>query len=438
MTRLFGTDGLRGVANADLSVEVVVDLGRAAATVLGGGTFLVGGDTRASTDLLTAALAAGLCSAGADVVHLGVIPTAGVAHAAAGAGRPGAVVSASHNPAPDNGIKFFGADGMKLPDAVEDAISECFRDRSWCAPTGGGVGRVSEDGAAVERYLDHLVRSAPAPLEGLRVVLDCGQGAGYRIAPAALTAAGASVDVIGAEPDGTNINDGCGATDLALVASAVVERGADLGVALDGDADRVLAVDASGSIVDGDQVLAITALDRHRAGRLRGGAVVATVMSNLGFHHAMAAAGVTVHETPVGDRYVLEMLRQKDLDVGGEQSGHTLYLDLATTGDGILTALQVCGVVASSGRPLSELAAVVERYPQVLVNVAVADKHRIATAPAVAQAVAAAEARLGDDGRVLLRPSGTENKVRVMVEAASETVARQVAEEIAAVVATAG
>ena len=441
--RLFGTDGLRGVANDDLSVETVTALGRAAATVLGRGhhrpVFVVGGDTRASTDFLGAALVAGLCSAGADVLPLGVVPTGGVAYCTAAAGaEAGAVISASHNPFPDNGVKFFGGDGYKLDDRVEDEIQDCFESQTWSRPTGGDVGRLRPAGDLARRYADHLVAACPAPLGGLRVVLDCANGAAFEIAPRVLEAAGAEVEAIFVSPDGVNVNEGCGSTHVEALAREVVSRHADLGLALDGDADRVLAVDSSGALVDGDQILAITALDRHARGALRGDAVVATVMSNLGFHRAMEKAGVTVYTTKVGDRYVLEALRGNGLEVGGEQSGHVLYLDQATTGDGIVTALQLCGVVSSVGRPLHELAAVVERYPQVLINVGVGDKRAVAASESVKAAVAAVEARLGAEGRVLLRPSGTESKVRVMVEAADEATAREAAEELAVVVRNAG
>lgn len=437
--RLFGTDGLRGVANEDLSVEVVTNLGRAAATVLGQGhgrpVFVVGGDTRASTDLLTAALTAGLCSAGADVVPVGVLPTAGVAYCTTVSNaHAGAVISASHNPAPDNGVKFFGSVGYKLPESVEDAIQACYEARSWSGSSGPAIGRIRPIAGLADRYTEHLLVSCPASLDGLHVVIDCAHGAGYEIAPAVFRAAGAQVDVVCAEPDGNNINAGCGATHTEMLCEEVVVRGADLGLALDGDADRVLAADAKGGLVDGDVILAITALDRHSRGVLKGDGVVVTVMSNLGLLRALERAGVTAHTCQVGDRYVLEALQREGLEVGGEQSGHTLFLDLSTAGDGILTGMQLCAVVARTGLSLAELAAVVEPYPQVLLNVAVSDKRAAMADEQLTRAVAEAELRLGGDGRVLVRPSGTENLVRVMVEAADESTAREIAESLKLVV----
>lgn len=432
-SRLFGTDGLRGVANEDLSPEIVTRLGRASATVLGRMSarplFLVGTDTRASGDLLTAALSAGLHAAGADVAPLGVIPTPGVAWCTVAKGATaGVVISASHNPAEDNGVKFFGPDGLKLRDEVEDEIQACFEDESWSRPL--TMGRSVSAGGLKERYLEHLVASCPLPLEGMRVVLDCANGAAHEIAPQVLLDAGASVEPIFTDPDGLNINDGCGSTHWDALAGEVVARGADLGLALDGDADRLLGVDSTGTLVDGDQVLAITAIDRHGRGVLRGSAVVATVMSNLGMRRALERAGIGLHTVQVGDRYVLEALRERGLEVGGEQSGHTLYLDLATTGDGTLTALQLCSVVVRKGCSLGELASVVERFPQVLESVRVIDKNAVMTAPTLLAVIGAAERRLGRDGRVLVRPSGTESVVRVMVEASELETAHAVSVQL--------
>jgi phosphoglucosamine mutase len=418
--RLFGTDGVRGVANADLTPELALSLASAAARVLGARHAVVGRDTRASGEMLEAAVVAGLTSAGCSVVRLGVVPTPGVAHLARGADL-GVMLSASHNPMPDNGVKLFDASGYKLSDSVEDAVSAAL-DAPWSRPTGAEVGRVTES-AGVEPYVDHLVSTA-ARLDGLRVVVDCANGAASAVAPAALRALGADVVAIHAAPDGLNINEACGSTHPASLVSAVVSEQADAGVAHDGDADRCLMVTAAGEVVDGDQLLAILAVDRAVP------AVVTTVMANLGFQRAMAARGIEVVETAVGDRYVLEAMRARALPLGGEQSGHVILADHATTGDGVLTALQVLSVMARTGRTLADLAAVMERLPQVLVNVRVADKD--AALAAAEAAVRTAEASLGDEGRVLVRASGTEPVVRVMVEATSESVAREVAERVAA------
>jgi phosphoglucosamine mutase len=382
---------------------------------------------------------AGLTSAGADVLLAGVLPTPAVAHLVAEYGADfGVMLSASHNPMPDNGIKLFARGGHKLPDAVEDEIEARLSER-WRRPTGAAIGRVRDLPDAVERYAGHLLGTVPAgsPLAGLHLVVDCAHGAASTVAPLVYARAGAKVTAIAAEPDGLNINDGCGSTHTDTLAAAVAAHGADAGIAHDGDADRCLAVAADGSLVDGDAILAICALALREAGRLRRDTVVATVMSNLGFHHAMRDHGIAVATTPVGDRYVLERLRADDLSLGGEQSGHLVFTDHATTGDGILTALQLLNRLATAGRPLAELAAVVQRLPQVLLNVRVAAKARVAASDAVREAVRAAEAELADDGRVLLRPSGTEQLVRVMVEAPTHEQAESVAARLAAVVAVA-
>ena len=425
MGRLFGTDGVRGLANADLTPELALSLSAAAARVLGARQAVVGRDTRASGELLEAAVVAGLASAGCSVVRVGVVPTPGVAFAVSALGADlGVMLSASHNPMPDNGVKFFDASGYKLPDSVEDAVSAALSS-DWTRPVGADVGRVVDDPAAVESYVSHLVSTA-APLDGLRVVVDCAHGAASAVAPAALRALGASVTAIAAEPDGLNINESCGSTHPEALVARVLAEGADVGVAHDGDADRCLMVTSRGDLVDGDQLLAILAVDRAAP------AVVATVMANLGFKRAMASYGIEVVETAVGDRYVLEAMRERGIALGGEQSGHVILADHSTTGDGVLTALQVLSVMARTGRSLADLAAVMERLPQVLVNVRVADKD---TALASARdAVALAEEELGDEGRVLVRPSGTEPLVRVMVEATSEETARAVAERVAAAV----
>ncbi|MGH3369794.1 MAG: phosphoglucosamine mutase, partial [Nocardioidaceae bacterium] len=391
-------------------------------------------DTRVSGQFLEAAVVAGLASAGVDVLLLGVLPTPGVAYLTDALGADlGVMLSASHNPMPDNGIKFLARGGVKLDDAIEIAIEKRLRE-PWDRPTGGDVGRVSTYDEAVDRYASHLVSTLPRNLGGIRVVLDCAHGAASAAGPQALRDAGADVVAICAEPDGLNINDGCGSTHLEVLQKAVLEHGADAGFALDGDADRCLAVDHEGNVVDGDQILAVLALAMRDAGRLHADTVVATVMSNLGFVQAMRAEGVGVRQTKVGDRYVLEAMKAGGYSLGGEQSGHVIMSDHATTGDGILTALHVLSRMAEKRTPLVELAGVMTRLPQVLVNVPGVDKSRTDDDTMLAAAVAEAEAELGDTGRVLLRPSGTEALVRVMVEAASADQARLVAERLADVV----
>ncbi|TAM84355.1 MAG: phosphoglucosamine mutase [Jatrophihabitans sp.] len=442
MRRYFGTDGVRGLANAELTPELALAISAAAARVLVTHTThrplaVVGRDPRASGEMLEAAVVAGLTSAGADVLRLGVLPTPAVAFLTGDYGADvGVVLSASHNPMPDNGLKLFAAGGHKLPDAIEAEIEAAVEGGAVQRPVGADVGRVRDAADATDRYLAHLLAAAPTRLDGLRVVVDCAHGAASQVAPQLYRRAGATVTTIAAEPDGLNINDGVGSTHLDALVAAVRDAGADLGIAHDGDADRCLAVDAHGAVVDGDQILAICAIAMHEAGRLRDSTVVATVMSNLGFHHAMREAGIAVVSTAVGDRYVLEALREHGYSLGGEQSGHVVFPELATTGDGLLTALMVMGQMAATQQPLAKLAAVVTRLPQVLVNVDVADKRAAVDAPAVREAVAAAEAELGDDGRVLLRPSGTEQMVRVMVEAASEDHAAEVARRVAGVVSS--
>ena len=479
MGRLFGTDGVRGLANADLTPSIALSLATSAARVLvgrldrvkggppavagpmnqlqdpgsaraaagepiaaAGGPIaavrrpvaVVGRDPRASGEMLEAAVAAGLASAGVDVVLLGVVPTPAVAYLTSELRADlGVVISASHNAMPDNGIKIFAAGGLKLDDAVEDEI-EARMDEPWLRPTGAGVGRITTAGDSVDRYLDHLLACTPHSLAGLRVVVDCANGASSTAAPAAYRRAGAEVIVVAGSPDGLNINDGVGSTHLDTVRAVVLETGADLGIAHDGDADRCLAVAADGSDVDGDAILAILAVALHRSGALAHSTVVGTVMANIGFHRAMAAEGISVITTGVGDRYVLESMRAGGYSLGGEQSGHVVLADEATTGDGVLTALHLMAEVASSGRTLAELASRVVRFPQVLINVRVHDKAAVAHSGAVAAAVASAEAELGDSGRVLLRPSGTEPLVRVMVEAASAEQAQSIANRVAAVV----
>ncbi len=445
----FGTDGLRGVANTELSPELVLALGRAAARVLGGGTWYAARDTRRSGVMLQAALCAGLASEGAEVLDLGVLPTPGVAYLSAADGVPGAMISASHNPFGDNGVKLFGPGGRKLVDAAEAAI-EAELDIVLAAGadggSGGGAGARRRSGAVVgtlrpapaeatERYLHHLVSSLEGrSLDGLRVVVDCAHGAASTIGPLAFERLGARVDVMGHRPDGANINDGCGSTQLDALRAAVVAHQADAGVAFDGDADRCLAVDHTARVVDGDHMMAICATDLQARGLLPDHTVVVTVMTNLGFRHAMAAAGITVRTTPVGDRYVLEDLDAGGYGLGGEQSGHLIFRRLASTGDGVLTGLAVLDVVARSGRTLADLAgAAMTRLPQVLQNVVVANgsvQAALATADPLWAEVRAVEAELGDEGRVLLRPSGTEPLVRVMVEAATAEQAEALAARV--------
>jgi len=439
--RLFGTDGVRGVANADLTPELALALSVAAAHVLAEmdsraghvhrPLAVVGRDGRASGELLQGAVVAGLASAGADVVLAGVIPTPAVAHLTGALGADlGVVLSASHNPMPDNGIKFFARGGHKLPDEVEDAV-EARMVEAWTRPIGADVGRVRDLPEATGRYVDYLVATVPRRLDGLRVVVDCAHGAASAAAPAAYRAAGAEVVAIGAAPDGLNINDGCGSTHPAGLMAAVRAHRADVGLAHDGDADRCLAVDADGRLVDGDAILAILALGMREVGALRRDTVVTTVMTNLGFKLAMRREGVGVVETPVGDRYVLEAMRAQGLSLGGEQSGHLILLDHASTGDGTLTGLHLMARMAATGRSLADLAAVMDRLPQVLLNIPVQDKARVGGSDRVAAAVAAGEAELAAAGRVLVRPSGTEPLVRVMVEAPSGAQAQSVAERIA-------
>ncbi|QMW65728.1 phosphoglucosamine mutase [Mumia sp. ZJ1417] len=442
MGRIFGTDGVRGVANTDLTAELAVDLAVAAAHVLGEtGAFadqrptaVVARDPRASGEFLEAAVVAGLASAGVDVHRLGVVPTPGAAYlTSALAADMGVMISASHNPMPDNGIKFLARGGLKLDDALEDVIERTL-EQPWQRPTGAAVGRIGDSPTALRTYERHLVQAVGQRLDGLRIVLDCANGAASEVGPQAFRELGAEVVAIHAEPDGLNINEGCGSTHPEALQRVVIESSADAGFAFDGDADRCLAVDASGELVDGDQILAILALTLKEQGRLVNDTVVATVMSNLGFVQAMDAAGVTVVQTAVGDRYVLEAMRASGFNLGGEQSGHVIMSDHATTGDGVLTALSIAARLVSSGRTLADLAAVMRRLPQVLVNVPGVDKSRATTDVDVAAAVAAATAELDGSGRVLLRPSGTEPLVRVMVEAATSAKADEVARQLAAVV----
>ncbi|RKE58585.1 phosphoglucosamine mutase [Dietzia kunjamensis] len=450
MTRLFGTDGVRGLANRTLTVDLAVRLGAAAAAVLATEVepsprraesrpvAVVGRDPRVSGEMLEAALAAGLASQGVDVLLVGELPTPAVAHLTAQhEAELGAVISASHNAMPDNGIKFFAAGGHKLADEVEDRVEAALTDGAITGPTGSAIGRISratqED--ALDGYVRHLLDATPGRLDGLVVVVDCANGAASAAAPRAYREAGATVIEIHASPDGYNINDNCGSTHLDDVRAAVRAHGADLGLAHDGDADRCLAVDASGEVVDGDQIMAILALAMRDSGELAGNTLVATIMSNLGLKVAMREAGIEITETKVGDRYVLERLREGGYSLGGEQSGHLVLPAHATTGDGVLTGLRLMARMAETGKSLAELAGVMTVLPQVLVNVPVEDKAAVVASGAVCDAVVGEERRLGSTGRVLLRPSGTEQLVRVMVEAEDANLAGEVAERLAGVVA---
>lgn len=445
MSRLFGTDGVRGLANEVLTAPLAMKLGAAAATVLTRDRAserrrpiaLIGRDPRVSGEMLAAAMAAGMASKGVDVLRVGVIPTPGLAFLTDAYGADiGVMISASHNPMPDNGIKFFSAGGKKLPDEVEDEIEAAMADVEETGPTGTGIGRVIEEAPdARERYLAHLMEAVTTDLAGIKVVVDCANGAASEIAPTAYAAAGADVTPIFHTPNAFNINDGSGSTHIDQIQAAVVEHGADIGLAHDGDADRCLAVDASGNVVGGDQIMAILATGMQERNALHDNTLVATVMSNLGLKIAMRERGITIKETAVGDRYVLEELGRGDYSLGGEQSGHVVVPAHATTGDGTLTGLMLMARMAETGKTLAELANVMTVLPQVLINVPVSDKGKIMSAAAVQNAIAEAEAELGDSGRVLLRPSGTEELFRVMVEAADEEQARKVAGQLAAVVA---
>ncbi len=447
MGQLFGTDGVRGLANGELTAGLALGLAQAAAIVLTKGRHaedlraqgkrpraILARDPRVSGEFLGAAVAAGLASSGIDVLDAGVIPTPAAAFLVGDIGADfGVMISASHNPAPDNGIKFFSLGGTKLPDEVEDRIEEAL-DRPKLAPTGAGVGRIRRFADAEDRYILHLLGTLDVRLDGLHVVLDCAHGAAAGISPQAFVDAGAEVTVMGAEPDGLNINDGVGSTHLTKLQEAVVALGADLGIAHDGDADRCLAVDAQGRVVDGDQIMAILAVSMKQRGLLAHDTLAATVMSNLGLKLAMAEHGIRMVETKVGDRYVLEALAAHGLSLGGEQSGHIIFSDHATTGDGILSGLQIAAEMARTGRTLAELASIMTVFPQVLINVRGVDRTALDGHSVIAAAVAEAEAELGRTGRVLLRASGTEPMIRVMVEAADEATAQAVAERLVGVV----
>ena len=439
---LFGTDGIRGLANVDLTAELALDVAVAAAHILVESLgdkskrphAIVGQDSRASGEFLEAAVVAGLTSAGVDVYRVGVLPTPAIAYLVAESGADlGVMISASHNPAPDNGIKLFARGGEKLPDSLEAAI-EARMGEPWQRPTGAHVGRVIEDASAREKYIAHLLNSVDVSLAGIKVVVDCANGAASFVAPMALEKAGATVIAIANKPDGLNINDGVGSTHLDFLRDAVLKNKADIGIAHDGDADRCLAIDAAGNVIDGDFILAILAQGFKSRGKLNEATVVATVMSNLGFLIAMKDAGINVVKTAVGDRYVLENMLENKYTLGGEQSGHIIMREFAGTGDGLLTALQLIAEMARSKKSLQELSKIMNRFPQVLINVSGVAKEKLDSSTAIKAAVAKYEAELGDAGRILLRASGTESLVRVMVEAQSDNIAKEIAEKLAAVV----
>ncbi len=439
---LFGTDGIRGLANSELTAEIALDVSVAAAHILVESssnkdhqpTAIVGQDSRASGEFLEAAVVAGLTSAGVNVYRVGVLPTPAIAHLVAESHADlGVMISASHNPMPDNGIKLFARGGGKLDDVIEARI-EARMGEDWKRPTGRGVGRALNDDTASERYLTHVLASVETPLKGLKIVVDCANGASSVVAPEAYRRAGAEVIAIFNQPDGWNINDDCGSTHLQHLRAAVLKEGADVGIAHDGDADRCLAIDAAGNEIDGDHILTILARGFKARGKLKGNTVVATVMSNLGFMHAMRESGIDVVTTQVGDRYVLENMIANDYSLGGEQSGHVIMRELANTGDGVLTAVQLLQEIVRTGKTLQELAASMVRFPQVLINVKDVKKEKLNDSVAISAAVSAANLRLGDSGRVVLRASGTESLVRVMVEAASDNLAEEIARSLADIV----
>ncbi|RFZ48710.1 Phosphoglucosamine mutase [Mycobacterium marinum] len=445
MGRLFGTDGVRGVANRELTAELALALGAATAQHLASSTgpgrrvAVVGRDPRASGEMLEAAVIAGLTSQGVDALRVGVLPTPAVAYLTGAYDADfGVMISASHNPMPDNGIKIFGPGGHKLDDTTEDRIESLVAAGPGLRPVGSEIGRVIDAEDAADRYLRHVSKACTTRLDGLTVVVDCAHGAASEVGPRAYRAAGARVIEINADPNGLNINDDCGSTHLEAIRAAVLAHGADLGVAHDGDADRCLAVDANGDLVDGDAIMVVLALAMQEAGELASDTLVTTVMSNLGLHLAMREAGVNVRTTGVGDRYVLEELRAGDYSLGGEQSGHIVMPGLGSTGDGIVTGLRLMTRMVATGASLAALASRMQTLPQVLINVQVTDKAAAAAAPSVQAAVDRAETELGDTGRILLRPSGTEPLIRVMVEAADEEAAHRLATSVADAVSAAG
>ncbi|EIW16492.1 MULTISPECIES: phosphoglucosamine mutase [Pelosinus] len=442
MGRLFGTDGVRGVANAQLTPELAFKLGWAATTYFGreyhtSPVMVIGRDTRVSGHMLEAALAAGICSAGGHAVVLGVVPTPAVAYLAGKINaQAGIVISASHNPYPDNGIKFFAGSGYKLPDAVEDELEKLVftYKEDMERPVGDGVGTIVHRHDLLKEYIDYLLNTVDVDFTGLTMVVDCAHGAAYEVGPIVYERLGAKVITINNKPTGVNINADCGSTHMEGLQEAVMHYKADFGIAHDGDADRCLAVDEKGAIVDGDQMMVICALDRLRENKLKDNTLVATVMSNIGLYQAMKKAGGKVEVTAVGDRYVLEAMREKSFILGGEQSGHVIFAEHSTTGDGVLTALQLIAALKKSGKTMAELAGVMTRYPQLLVNVCVASKDGWEENEAISRSIEKSNAQLGENGRILVRPSGTEQLIRVMAEGPCMTELEQIVHDIAAVV----
>lgn len=447
MGRLFGTDGARGVANTELSCELAMQIGRAAAMVLTDSNqgkrpvVMIGKDTRASGDMLEGALVAGLCSVGADVILLGVVPTPAVAYLVTKYGTDaGVMISASHNPCEYNGIKIFSGSGYKLPDEMENKIEAIVLD-NVCEipnPTGGGVGMVTHKYDAVEEYIEHVASTINVRLDGLRIALDCANGSSSVTAEKLFTTLGANFEIFNSTPDGININEKCGSTHIEGLQQIVREQGFDAGFAFDGDADRCLAVDNEGKLVDGDYIMALLAEDMTERGTLSGNAIVGTILTNMGFHKFCADRGMNFIAAKVGDRYVLEEMLKNGYNLGGEQSGHIIFLDHCTTGDGQLTAVQICGLLARSGKKFSEFTSLITPYPQIMVNVRVTTegKAKLATCEAVNSAVAAAEAELGDTGRIIVRMSGTEPLIRVMTEGENEEQIIRIANELADVIKT--
>ena len=444
MARLFGTDGVRGEANVSLTPELAYRLGRAATIYFGRDTeeqplILIGRDTRLSGEMFEAALTAGICSAGGRAMLAGVIPTPAIAYLARRhKAKAGIVISASHNPFHDNGIKFFGGDGYKLPDAVEDELEAIVHkleeNDDMARPTGENIGHIEYRTDLLNQYIEFVISTCQERFDGMKVVLDCSNGAAYQVMPKVLRELGAKVKVIHALPNGVNINDKCGSTHMESLQKAVVENNADFGIAHDGDADRCLCVDEKGQIIDGDHILVMCAQDMMRKGTLPYNTVVSTVMANIGFHKAIKEAGGRVEVTQVGDRYVLENMLKSGYKIGGEQSGHIIFTDYSTTGDGPITALQVLASLKRSGRKASELTALMTTYPQLLVNVRVATKEGWEDNKAIAEAIAKGEAELGNDGRILVRPSGTEPLIRVMAEGPDQAQLETICNAIADVV----
>ncbi len=444
MARLFGTDGVRGEANVSLTPELAYRLGRAATIYFGSEskkkpTILIGRDTRISGQMFEAALAAGICSAGGIATIIGIIPTPGVAYLTKKLhAKAGIVISASHNPFQDNGIKFFGGDGYKLPDAVEDELETIVHKidngDDLSRPTGKDVGHIEYRADLVRQYEDFLTTTTDETFDGIKIVLDCANGAAYEVMPKLLRRFGAEVKVIHALPNGTNINNGCGSTHLESLKKAVLENNADFGIAHDGDADRCLCVDEKGEVIDGDHILVMCATEMKKAGKLKNNTVVSTVMANIGFHKALKTAGINVEVTKVGDRYVLENMLANGHIIGGEQSGHIIFTEYSTTGDGLLTALQVLSSLKRSGKKASELTALMTTYPQLLVNVKVKSKEGWESNKAIKSAIAEGEKILGENGRVLVRPSGTEELIRVMAEGQNQDELEKICNSIADVV----